>query len=105
HAGGDVAVVGDQHDGGTHLVEGVQEFEDGFAGGVVEVSGGLVGKHDRGVADQRAGDGHALALPTGKLGGVCASPGIQADGGQSLGRQLPPAGVAGAGVEQAVGDI
>ena len=34
----------------------------------VEVAGGLVGEHQVGVVDERAGDGHALLLAAGELG-------------------------------------
>ena len=37
------------------------------AGARVEVAGRLVGEHDRRPADERAGDGHALALAAGQL--------------------------------------
>src|SRR4051812_16297523 len=52
-AGGDLGVVGDHDDGlvalGAEVGDGVEDF---FAGGAVEVAGGLVGEEDVGVVDE-----------------------------------------------------
>ncbi len=67
--GGDVGLVGDQHDGAPFEVE-VREDREHVLGGVrVEVAGRLVGEDQRGVGDDRAGDGDALLLAAGELGG------------------------------------
>jgi hypothetical protein len=60
--GGDVGLVGDEHDG---VAGGVEPLEDGHDLDPrlrVEVSGGLVREQDRRIVDERAGDGDALAL-------------------------------------------
>ncbi|KWV86320.1 hypothetical protein PFLmoz3_04012 [Pseudomonas fluorescens] len=41
-----------------------------MGGSAVEVAGGFVGQDHRGFADQGAGNGHTLALPTGEVGGA-----------------------------------
>ena len=46
-------------------VQAFQEFEDHFAGPVVEVSGRLVGEKNRGIANQGTGEDHPLLLPPG----------------------------------------
>ena len=53
---------------GQHLVRG----------GGVEGAGRLVGEHDRGLGDQRAGDGDALLLAAGELRRAGARPGRRA---------------------------
>jgi hypothetical protein len=73
--GGDVQVVGDQHDG--HALLGVQRLEqrhDLLAGAGVEVAGRLVGQQHLRVADQGAGDGHPLLLAAGQLGRPVVQP-------------------------------
>src|SRR5580704_6035728 len=45
----------------------VQEAKDLYSGGRVEVAGGFVAKQDGRTKNERAGDGHALALASGKL--------------------------------------
>ena len=49
-----------------------QQVHDLHRGGGVQRPGGLVGQDDLGVVDQGAGDGHALHLPAGQLGGALA---------------------------------
>src|ERR1700678_1253691 len=44
HGGGDVGVVGDDHDGGAVAVQLTEQFEDGRAGCGVQVAGRLVGQ-------------------------------------------------------------
>ena len=59
--------VGHQQDGATLLVEGAQQLHGLVGGAAVEVAGRLVGEQQRGVIDQRAGDGHPLPLSAGQL--------------------------------------
>ena len=51
------------------LVELAEQVQDRRAGGLVQVAGGLVGQHDRGLPGDRPGDRHPLPLPAGQLGG------------------------------------
>ena len=45
-AGGQLGVVGDEHEGGALLAGQLQhEGEDGVGSGAIEVAGGLVGQH------------------------------------------------------------
>src|SRR5271169_3460844 len=67
HGGGDVGVVGDDHDGGAVAVQLAEQVQDGRAGRGVQVAGGLVGHDQGGPAGQGPGDGGALLLATGKL--------------------------------------
>ena len=89
HGGGDVEVVGDDHDGGAVAVQLAQQLQDRRPGGGVEVAGGLVGHHQRGPAGQGPGDGGALLLAAGQLVGPVPEPVAEPD---PLERRLRPAG-------------
>ena len=72
----DREVVGDDQQRQAALdVEPAQQRGDLLGVGAVEVAGRLVGPHDRGVVDERAGDRHALALAAGELVGHVAARG------------------------------
>ena len=61
--GGEAFVVGDDDEGLTETVAKVEEELVEFLLVLgVEAAGGLVGKDDRGVVDEGAGDGDALLL-------------------------------------------
>ena len=60
---------------------GVEHFVDHFG---VERAGGLVEEHDLGLHGEGAGDGDALLLTAGKLGGHFVRLGIHADLGEQL---------------------
>ena len=76
----DVHLVGDDHHGDPQLlVQLLQQFQDGQGGGGVQSGGGLVAQQDLGVGGQGTGDGHALLLAAGHLGGVGLFTGLQAD--------------------------
>ncbi len=49
-----------------------KEREDGFTGGAVKISGGLIGKENPGAIDKRPGDSGALLFAAGKLAGPMA---------------------------------
>src|SRR6185369_15575244 len=69
----DPGVVGGEDERGAALaVEAAHEIDDLAPGGAVEVRRGLVGQDQRGLADQRAGDGHALLLAARQLAGAVA---------------------------------
>ena len=69
--GGDVALVGDDHDGDAALgAQAREHLHHLVAGRGVEVAGRLVGQQQRRLVDQRAGDGHALLLPARELVGM-----------------------------------
>ncbi len=78
---------------------------DLVAGGRVEVAGGLVGQQDGGVVDQRAGDGHALALAAGKLVGLVVHALFQVHLPQGLLGPLQPLGGGHAGIDQRQLDV
>ena len=63
-------VVGDHADGGAALVNVLKEFHHGVAIFGVEVSGGLIGEQNHGIADERTCHRDALLLTTGKLRGI-----------------------------------
>src|ERR1043166_3773927 len=71
-AAADRDVVGDDEKRQSSLgVEPAHEVGDLGCPFAVEVTGGLIGPHDRRVVDQRPGDGDPLAVAPGKLvGGV-----------------------------------
>ena len=60
---------------------GEQEVEDDAGGLTVEVAGWLVGEDARGRADERAGDGGALAFAAGEFAGAVFEAVTEADGG------------------------
>ena len=64
---GDVGFVCHEHDGVARLVKLRKQRHDLGAGLRVEVAGRLVGQQDRWIVDERARDGHALALAAGQL--------------------------------------
>ena len=71
----DVAVVRGEDEGGLlHLVDRLHQLDDLVPGGAVQVGRRLVGEDDEGLGHQGAGDGHALALPAGKLVGLVLQP-------------------------------
>jgi acyl-CoA thioesterase-1 len=59
--------------------EGAQQGQDLAAVVAVQVAGGFVGQEDQGVGDQGPGDGHALLLTAGQLGGKMSPPLVHAD--------------------------
>ena len=93
HAGRDVAVVGDDHDGHPQVVEFLEEPQDGLSGRLVEVAGGLVGEHDGRAA--RPGLGRwppaGAARPrAGWAGREVARPGRPVRGRRGRGRAARP---------------
>src|SRR6478736_3336840 len=74
-------VVGDHHHRLAELVDRLaQQLHDVGAGLGVEVAGRLVGEDDGRFADQGAGDGDALLLAAGELGGTVGATVLEADG-------------------------
>src|SRR5580692_13147274 len=67
HGGGDVGVVGDDHDRGAVAVQLTEQFEDGRAGCGVQVAGRLVGHDQGGPAGRGPGNGGAVLLAAGQL--------------------------------------
>jgi len=67
----DAGVVGDDDHSATVLFgEAAEDIEDGAAGGGIEGGGRFVGEDDGGVAGEGAGDGDALLLAAGEVGGL-----------------------------------
>ena len=67
---GQGSVVGDDQCGNVRRAAGVlQQLKNLFAGAVIEGSCGLVAQEELGVFRERSGDGNALLLAAGKLGG------------------------------------
>jgi len=63
--------VGDDDDGAVVLAgESAEDFEDVAPADGIEGSGGFVGEEDAGLAGEGAGDGNALFLAAGEVGGV-----------------------------------
>ena len=62
--------MGDHDDRLARAVEAIEQIEDLRGGDRVEVAGGLVGEDEKGIVGQASGDGHALLLSAGELGGA-----------------------------------
>ena len=73
-------LVRDHHDGHAAVVERLEGLHDFDARAAVEVAGWLVGEEQRGLIDERTGDGHALLLAAGELVRMMAGPSAQPDG-------------------------
>ena len=71
--GGDLLVVGDQHQRRAVGRELVQQLDHRAAGLGVEVAGWLVGEQDHRTLGDRARDRDALALAAGQLCGRCVA--------------------------------
>ncbi len=72
--------MSDHDDGHAELrAEFTEKIEDGFAGGGVEIAGGLVGEKDFRAIDESAGDGDALLFAAGEFRGAMAEPMGEAD--------------------------
>src|SRR6266852_1570390 len=70
----DVRVVCHHQDRVAGIVQFAENLDDDCFVGFVEVAGGLVGKNNLRLVDQRARDSHALLLTTGKLRGEMRQP-------------------------------
>ena len=104
-ARGDGGIVRDEDDG---LAAGGQLFEDAddvAAGLLVEVAGRLVGQDQRRVVDERAGDGHALALAAGELVRAMLGAVVEADAIERFERARAALVAVDAGVEQRQLDV
>ena len=67
--------MGDDDEGLLVLaVELLDEVHDGVGVFGIEIAGGLVAPDDGGLIDEGAGDGDALALAAGELGGLVLGP-------------------------------
>ena len=63
----------DHHDGHAHGgLNFAQQRENGFAGGGIEISRGLIGEENLRAIDQSACDGGALLFAAGKFAGAVA---------------------------------
>ncbi len=62
--------MGHDDQGLALFIEIVKELQDLGAGGGIQIPGRLVRQEDQRVIHQSAGDGHALLLAAGELGGL-----------------------------------
>ena len=69
----------DQDNGVSLIIQLLQEIQHLTAGAAVKRAGRFVGKDDRGVACERAGDGNTLLLAAGQLAGQVPVFPLQAD--------------------------
>ncbi len=85
---GDGGIVGDEDNGNTPFIELLQDHHYFETCTAIEVAGGFVGQDNGGPRNQRAGDGHALLLPTGKFRRAMIGSRAQAYDRQCLPRPL-----------------
>jgi hypothetical protein len=62
--------VRDDDDGGTVVLDAIEQFDDLLAGRAIELSGRFVGKQEHGSIGQRAGNGNALHFSSRELRGT-----------------------------------
>ena len=99
-------IVRDVDRGDAHVVLQAGEFDAHLLAQLgVEVAQGLVEEHDLGVVDDGAGEGDALALPAGELGGVSLGEMAQTHEVERLRRFLLDGGPGFAPDPQAVGHV
>ena len=65
----DVRIVSDHQDGVSRVVQLAEDLDDDGFVGFVEIAGGLIGKDQFRLIDQRSRDGHTLLFAAGKLRG------------------------------------
>ena len=104
--GGHFRAMGDEHDG-SFLLAGQpgDEFDDGRAGGGVEIAGGFIGEEHGGLMDKGAGEGGALELTAGELVWAVMGAVGQSDGGKKFLGPLPGEGVDTTGQEKGEEDV
>ena len=96
----------DEHDGQPELaVQIAEQVQNGLRRVRIEGAGRLVGEQHPRLVRQRAGDGDALLLPAGKLGGVHVRLVAQIDQIQQLEHARLHIGLLHAGVAQRIGDV
>ncbi len=101
---GEARAVGDEEEAGAGGGDEVEEEgDDGVAGGLVEVAGGLVGEDEAGAGRKGAADGDALLLAAGELFGVAGEEGGEAEAVGELGLPGGVEAVGEAGLEGEVG--
>ncbi len=81
---GDLALVGDEHDGVAGGGELGEQLHDLGAAPAVERAGGLIGEDDATAVHQRARDRHALLLAAGELAGAVVDALAEAEAGEQL---------------------
>jgi CRP-like cAMP-binding protein len=89
HAPGELGIMGDDDEAGADLlVELEHELVDPLGGVAIQVARGLVGENAGGAGDEGPGDGGALALAAGELGGLVPAPVAEAHPLQDPGRPI-----------------
>ena len=74
HPRGNARLMGDNDETRADFaIQREHQFEDGLTGLAVEIAGGLVCQHHRGLRHKRARDGYPLTFTTGQLAGLCDS--------------------------------
>ena len=81
-------------------VEGFENTQNFFARPGIQIAGGLVGQDQRGMGGDGPGDGRALLLPAGHLGGPVIHPFLQPHLPQAFHGHMPPFLAADAPVDQ-----
>ncbi len=101
-----VGIVRDHHDRvALGAVELAEQVEDLGARARVEVAGGLVGEHELGLEQERAGDRDALLLAARELRGQVVAPRPEPDALEQLDRAGPRRVVAAAGDQGRQDDV
>ena len=82
-----VFVMGGDQNGGAVAVKFLEQVQEPQRNGIVDVAGGLVGKQDFRLADDRTGDGDPLLVAAGQGQGRGVDEGVKADPSQKLRRR------------------
>ena len=98
--GGYARIVGDEDHRMPLGAEGFENTQNFFARPGIQIAGGLVGQDQRGMGGDGPGDGRALLLPAGHLGGPVIHPFLQPHLPQAFHGHMPPFLAADAPVDQ-----
>ena len=71
---GNIEIVGDHHNGISHVVQLFKQLQDFFTAAAVQRAGGLVGEKKRGIPHQSPRDGRPLLLSAGQFRRIVSVP-------------------------------
>ena len=76
---GHIQIVGDHHDGISHVVELFKQLQDLLTAAAVQRAGGLIGKKKRRISHQGPRDGRPLLLSAGQFRRLMLKPVVDSE--------------------------